>query len=83
MSKDLIETILKSLKKYSFSVITLTFKNKHQVPLLLVCYLNKCFQLTYLNNQTIETYDDIEPTVLAIEKVVQSELQIAFKSCAI
>jgi hypothetical protein len=70
-----IETALTTIKQYHNCEITLTFHNKHLAPLLSVCYLNKCFQLTYLNNYIIETYDDIESATSAIEKAMHDSLQ--------
>ena len=71
MSLDHIKTMLETLKQYTNCEITLTFKNKNNIPLLSVCYDNNCYELTHLDTQIIVTYDDIETTISAIDKVMQ------------
>ncbi|KRF60626.1 hypothetical protein ASG99_26320 [Bacillus sp. Soil768D1] len=71
MSLDHIKTMLETLKQYTNCEITLTFKNKNGIPLLSVCYDNNCYELTHLDTQIIETCDDIESTISAIDKVMQ------------
>ena len=71
MSLDHIKTILETIKQYNNCEITLTYKNKNSIPLLSVCYGNNCYELTHLDTHIIETCEDINSTILAIEKVMQ------------
>ncbi len=75
MSSFHSEIMLKTLLQFEGSEITLTFTNENQIAILDVCYKKKCFQLTYLNSQTIETYENIESALSAINKAMQSSLR--------
>lgn len=70
MSSNFLKTILMTLQQHQRSEITLTFNNNQHNSNLVVCYLNKSFQLTYSKELIIqtETYQDIESTVLVINK---------------
>ena len=71
MSLDHIKTMLETLKQYTNCEITLTFKNKNNIPLLSVCYDNNCYELTHLDTQIIENCEDTKSTISAIDKVMQ------------
>ncbi|WP_041096560.1 hypothetical protein [Bacillus badius] len=75
MSSNHINIMLKTLKQYEDCEITLKFSNDYHTPMFTVCYLNKFFRLTYLSNPLVETYDNIESALSAIEKVMQNSLQ--------
>lgn len=67
--------MLKTLKQFENCEISLTFNNENNIPVLVVCYLNKCFKITYLAKLIIETYDDIESTLTAIDNAMHASLQ--------
>ncbi|WP_409300468.1 hypothetical protein [Peribacillus sp. SCS-155] len=79
MSAEHLKKMLKTLSEYPNSEITLTFNNRYEVPILSVNYLKLGFHLTYLNNQTVETYYDIETTVTAINIAIENNLQTTSK----
>ncbi|OIK11825.1 hypothetical protein [Bacillus sp. MUM 13] len=71
MSKDHIRTMLETLKQYHECQISLTFNDDSQQQLLSVCYKNSCYELTYIKTLIIETYNNIESTISAIEAAIQ------------
>ncbi|WP_419880876.1 hypothetical protein ACN6MY_14770 [Peribacillus sp. B-H-3] len=71
MSKDHIKTMLDTLKEYHECQISLTFNDDGQQPLLAVCYKNSYYELTYIKTFVIETYNNIESTISAIEAAIQ------------
>jgi hypothetical protein len=75
MSLDHIKTMLETLKQYDNCEISLTFSNDERIPLLSVCYNNNFFEITHFNTQIIETYNDIESTISAIDKIMQDSPQ--------
>ena len=70
MSLNHIKTMLETLKQYNNCDISLTFNNG--IPLLSVCYDNNGYELTHLDTQIIETFDDIKNTISAIDKFMQN-----------
>ena len=75
MSSNFLKTMLLTLQQFESSEITLTFNNNHHNSILVVCYLNKCFQLTYSKELTIETYLDLDSTHIAINKFMYTSEQ--------
>lgn len=74
MSLSHLEIMLKTIKQYEKSDITLTFNNVNQVPILSVCYQNKHFHLTYLKVDITEAYDNIHSTISAINKALPYDI---------
>ncbi|SFC81607.1 hypothetical protein SAMN05443252_106321 [Bacillus sp. OV322] len=72
MSKDHIKTMLETLKQYHECQISLTFNDDGQQPLLSVCYKTSCYELTYIKTLKIESYNNIESTISAIEAAIQN-----------
>ncbi|RJS58784.1 hypothetical protein CJ483_00775 [Bacillus sp. PK3_68] len=74
MSSNHTATMLKTLKEYQNCEISLTFTSNSGTPLLFVSYQNNSYQITYLTNLMIETYETIESTISAVDKAMQSDL---------
>lgn len=62
--------MLYTLQQFKNSEITLTFSNDNHL-IFTVCYQDNCFQITYFNKLLIETYEDIESTLSAIDKTIK------------
>jgi hypothetical protein len=77
MSSAHTKTMLNTLLEYENSAISLTLNNQNHIPILSVCYLNQCFQITHLGNNRIETYNDVDTTLIAIDHALKSSLQTA------
>lgn len=70
MCLDHAKTMLEILIQYDNCKIILTFNNNKKRAILSVCYLNKSFQITYLDSLMIESYNDINSTITAIDKAI-------------
>ena len=75
MSSNHTKTMLETLKDYHDCEISLTFSNSNGTPLLFVSYQNDSYQITGFKSLITENYDSIESTILAVDKVMQSDLQ--------
>lgn len=51
------------------AMIIINFQNNNGIPLLSECYDNNGYELTHLDTQIIETFDDIKTTISAIDKL--------------
>jgi len=71
MSANHTETMLKTLKEYSACEILLTFKHDDGTSLFSICYQKNRYQITFSESLIIETYNDIEFTISAIDKALQ------------
>jgi ribosomal protein L7Ae-like RNA K-turn-binding protein len=71
MSFDSIKKMLEMLCYYKGVEITHTF-SKDGLPLLKVCCLKNTgtLQVTFIQNQTIEYYEDVEEVSSIIEKLI-------------
>ncbi|WP_026691945.1 hypothetical protein [Peribacillus kribbensis] len=75
MSLDHTRTMLETLKQYPDCEISLTFNDPDQQPLLSVCYKNNSIEITNIQTLVVDTYDDIESTLNAIEKTINDFYQ--------
>lgn len=70
MSLVHVETLLNTLKQFNDCEISVTFNNESNVPILSVCYENNKFEITFLNEQTVQIYDDLETTLTVIDGIM-------------
>jgi hypothetical protein len=61
-------TTLHTLERYNNCDITLTFKDQQDLPFLTVCYVNRQFKITFLNEASTLTFEDIDSAFCAIER---------------
>ena len=75
MSLDHTKLMLETLRQFHKSAISLTLINNDQTIQLSVSYKNKCYEFSELNSQEIiETHDNMESALLAIELLTQNTL---------
>ncbi|RFU61204.1 hypothetical protein D0466_18445 [Peribacillus glennii] len=67
MSLEHAKTMLKTIKQYSNSEISLTFNDNRSTPILCVCYKGSYFEITNLRTSDIKTFNDVESTIVFIE----------------
>ena len=72
MSLDLdhTKTMLITLRQYHTSEINLILNGSDDTPMLAICYKDGCYELKMLNTSVIQTCDDIETTIISINKLM-------------
>ncbi len=66
MSLAHTKSLLETMRYFSRTEISLTFKKEDQTPILSVCFKNNQFEITYLKSQNIELYDNLESVLTII-----------------
>lgn len=71
MSIESIVKMLETLCYYKDVEITHTF-SRDELPLLKVCYVKntETLQITFLQSQTVDCYEDVEEAASIIEKLI-------------
>ncbi|MFY0805703.1 hypothetical protein [Peribacillus frigoritolerans] len=70
-----IITMLKTLKEFEISQITLTFNDQSNKPVVKVAYISNSYRVTYIESQFVETYNDINSTLSAINSAINETLE--------
>ncbi|OCA90460.1 hypothetical protein A8F94_00790 [Bacillus sp. FJAT-27225] len=71
MSLGHTHIMLKTLEQCHESEIKLTFSNDEGVPLFVVGFVNRQYQIIHLSTNASDHYDDIDSTLAAIKKVLK------------
>ena len=75
MSLDHTKLMFETLRQFHKSSISLTLINNDETIQLSVSYKNNYFEISQLNSQEIiETHDNVESTLFAIELLTQNTL---------
>jgi hypothetical protein len=66
-------TMLKTLKQFEKCQITLTFNDQSNKPVVTVAYISDSYHVTYIESQFVETYNDVNSTLSAINSAIINE----------
>jgi len=70
MSLDHTKEMLNTLRQYHTSEINMIFNSNDGAPILVISYIDGCYELKSLNTSVIEICDDIESAIRSINKLV-------------